>query len=244
MSEPKHSSLYTQVKNKLLEDIRAGVYQTGDKLPIELDLCSMYGVSRTTIRLAMQQLYLEGHIRKIQGRGTFVTKNKITHRTLAPLHSFADHMQELGKRSASKVLETGIIPAEPPFDHLLRIPAQSPITRIDRLRLADDEPVVYELSYIPWHVAPALNNEDCTGSLFKLLKEKYDKPILRSVETIEPIIVEPDIAALLQIKAGSPIFRMKTIAFTKEDAPVEYSIGYIRSDAASFVIDRSYPAEM
>ncbi|MFD0589647.1 GntR family transcriptional regulator [Paenibacillus sp. GCM10027627] len=242
MPNPKHSSLYTQVKAKLYEDMRTGVYQSGDRLPTEKELCDIHGVSRTTIRQALQQLELEGRIRKIQGKGTFVMKEKITHHTLAPMSSFEDHMHELGRRSESRVLEATVIPAESPIHNLLHVPLHSPVTKLLRLRLADDEPISFETSYIPWHVAPGLSQDNCTGSLFKLLKEKYEKPVLRSVETLEAAIVEPGIAKLLEIDAGSPVFRITIMAYSDGDGLVEYRILYLRSDASNFSIERRYPA--
>ncbi|TJY42878.1 GntR family transcriptional regulator [Cohnella pontilimi] len=243
MSEEKNASLYKQVKRKLLDDIRSGVYKVGDKLPTELEFCEIYNVSRTTIRLALQQLDLEGRIKKIQGKGTFVVKGKIPHHTWAPISSFPEHMHDLGRRAESRVLETAVIPAASPFDELLNIPAQSPVTKVARLRIADDEPVSYEVSYIPWQTAPGLASDDLTGSLFKLLREKYGVHINRSVETLEPVVVEPEVAELLKIEPGTPVFLIKTISYVEPDTPVEYSTGYFRSDTSNFIIERQYRPE-
>jgi GntR family transcriptional regulator len=243
VSDEKNASLYRQVKQKLLDDIRSGNYKVGDKLPTELEFCEIYNVSRTTVRLALQQLDLEGRIKKIQGKGTFVVKGKIPHRTSAPISSFPDLMQDLGRRAESRVLEAVVIPAASPIDELLQIPAQSPVTKLARLRIADDEPIAYEVSYIPWQAAPGLASDDLTGSLFKLLREKYGVQINRAVETLEPVIVEADIAELLMIEAGSPVFLMKTISSVDPDTPVEYSTGYFRSDTSNFIIERHYRPE-
>jgi GntR family transcriptional regulator len=240
VSEEKNASLYRQVTKKLLDDIRSGIYKVGDKLPTELEFCEIYNVSRTTVRLALQQLDIEGRIKKIQGKGTFVVKGKIPHHTSALISSFPDHMRDLGRRAESRVLEATVIPAASPIDDLLNIPIKSPVTKLARLRIADDEPVAYEVSYIPWQVAPGLTSDDLTGSLFKLLRDKYGIQINRSIEILEPVIVQPEIAALLKIEAGSPVFLMKTISYVEPDTPVEYNTGYYRNDTSNFIIERHH----
>ncbi|MDB4865796.1 MAG: putative GntR family transcriptional regulator [Cohnella sp.] len=243
MSEEKNSSLYKQVKDKLLDAIRSGTYQIGDQLPTEQEFCELYNVSRTTVRLALQQLDMEGRIKKIQGKGTFVVKGKIPHYTSASISSFPEQMQLLGRRAERKVLEATVIPAAPPIDDLLTIPPVSPVTKLARLRIADDEPIAYEVSYIPWHVAPGLASDDCTGSLFKLLREKYGVRIVRSVEALEPVIVNPEIAELLKIETGTPAFLMKTVSYNDNETPVEYSTSYFRNDTSNFIIERHYRPE-
>ncbi|MBW7454289.1 GntR family transcriptional regulator, partial [Paenibacillus sepulcri] len=117
MSTNKNVALYVVVKQKLREAIKEGQYQPGEQLPTEDELCKMYNVSRTTIRQALQQLELEGRINKIQGKGTFIStaKSGIVHHMIAPIVSFSDHMQELGRRSETRVLEASVVPAGPPF---------------------------------------------------------------------------------------------------------------------------------
>ncbi|WP_274650991.1 GntR family transcriptional regulator [Paenibacillus humicola] len=241
--EEKTTALYTQVKTKLLDAIQSGTYKAGDKLPTELELCELYQVSRTTIRLALQQLDLEGRIQKIQGKGTFVMKGKIPHRTLAPIMSFPDHMQHLGRRSDSRVLEAIVVPADLTLGELLHIDPDAPVTKLVRLRIADDVPVAHEVSYIPWYLGPGLASDDCTGSLFKLLREKYGRRIVKSVETLEPVIPERAIASLLNIEPGIPTFLMKTVTYLEDDTPIEYSLSYHRGDTANFIIERYYPPE-
>jgi GntR family transcriptional regulator len=240
MSEAKNASLYKQVELKLLDAIRTGIYKNGEKIPTELALCELYNVSRTTIRLALQQLNVVGRIKKIQGKGTFVVKEKIPHHTLAPIMSFPEQMENLGRRSESRVLEAIVVPADSPLAEFLHITPNSPVTKLVRLRMADDEPVYHEITYIPWQVAPGLASDDCTGSLFKLLKEKYGLQVTRSVETLEPVIVEDAIAGVLKIEAGSPCFLIKTVSYIGDDMPIEYSIGIFRSDLSNFIIERRY----
>lgn len=238
MTVAKSLPLYTQVKEKLLDAIRSGIYANGAKLPTEQELCERYQVSRTTVRLALQQLEFEGRITKIQGKGTFVQKEKIPHYTLGPIVSFSDRMQDLGKQSESRILEAGVIPSDQELEEILGIPEKSPVTKFVRLRFADHEPVSYEVCYIPWQIAPGLSGKNLTGSLFKLLKEEYNLQVYRSVDRLEPVIIGHDVAEILQAEPGSPAFQIKTVSYIKDGTPVEYSIGVFRSDLANFIVER------
>ncbi|MCM3630892.1 GntR family transcriptional regulator [Paenibacillus glycanilyticus] len=236
------TSKYAIVKQKLLDSIKSGHYQPGEQLPTEDELCKMYNVSRTTIRQALQQLELEGRINKIQGRGTFIStsKSEIVHHMLAPIVSFSDHMEELGRRSETRILEASVIPAVHPFQLHLDIPEQSPVTKLVRLRLADDQPVAHETIYLPWSLAPGLSNEKEIGSLFKLLQDKYGHRIDRSVDTLKPVIADEEIAKLLNIEPGSPSIHIETISFLQDNTPIEYSESIFSTEMSHFVIERKY----
>lgn len=236
------TSKYAIVKQHLLDAIKSGHYQPGDQLPIEDELCKMYTVSRTTIRQALQQLELEGRINKIQGKGTFIstTQSEIVHHMLAPIVNFTELMEELGRRSETRILESSVVPAIPPFQLQLDIPEQSPVTKLVRLRLADDQPVAHETIYLPWSLAPGLSNEKEIGSLFKLLKEKYGHQIERSVDTLKPVIADEAIAKLLNIESGSPSFHIRTVSYLQDNTPIEYSESVFRTDMSHFVIERRY----
>jgi GntR family transcriptional regulator len=242
MSPTKNNALYAIVKQDLMIAIKSGIYKAGEQLPTEDELCKIHNVSRTTVRLALQQLELEGRIKKIQGKGTFVTTTnpQIVHHMLAPIISFTEHMKDLGRRSETRVLESTVIPATAPLEEILQVPAQSPVTKLTRLRLADDEPVAYEVSYIPWQLAPGLSNEDSIGSLFKLLREKYRLRIDRSLDTLKPVATAGDVAILLKIAPGSPSIDIRTVSYLADNTPVEYSEGIFRSDVAHFIIERNY----
>ncbi|SFI39839.1 GntR family transcriptional regulator [Paenibacillus sp. UNC496MF] len=235
-------SKYAVVKQHLLGAIKSGEYRPGDQLPTEDELCKLYNVSRTTIRQALQQLELEGRINKIQGRGTFIAdaKSEIVHHMLAPIVNFSELMEELGRRSETRLLASSVVPAEPPFQSQLDIPGQSPVTKLVRLRLADDQPVAYETIYLPWSLAPGLSNEEEIGSLFKLLKEKYGRPIDRSLDTLKPVIADEAVAELLRIEPGAPCFHIRTVSYLQDNTPIEYSESFFRADMSHFVIERRY----
>jgi GntR family transcriptional regulator len=208
----------------------------------EDELCKIHNVSRTTVRLALQQLESEDLVKKIQGKGTFVTTNQsqIVHHMMAPITSFTEHMKELGRQPETRLLHSQVIQASAPFDEILQVPAGSPVSKLVRLRLADGEPVAHEVCYIPWHLAPGVSNEDLTGSLFEVLREKYGLKVIRSFDTLKPIIISDELARLLLIEPNSPSIYIQTVSYLDDNTPVEYSESVFRSDTANFIIQRDF----
>ncbi len=156
------------------------------------------------MRLALQQLELEGYIKRIQGKGTFVSAAKIQTPIPHKITSFAEQMR--GLRSESKVLELVVIPADHSIAELLKMKENEPVNKLVRVRYAEGEPLQYHTSYIPWKAAPGLAQEECTGSLFELLRTKYNIEISRGTESIEPILTDETISGHLLTNVGAPAF--------------------------------------
>jgi GntR family transcriptional regulator len=238
MEVKQGTSLYYTVKEKLLELIKSGKYKLGDQLPTESELCQTYDVSRTTIRLALQQLELEGHIQRVQGKGTFVSKPKIRESLTRNIRTFVEQMKDLGISSLSNVIEFVIIPADDTLADTLQIEEKDPVIKLVRVRYADAEPLQYVTSYLPWRVAPGLINDDCTGSLFDLLRSKYGVAINRSVESIEPVLLDEMVSKMLDVPAGSPAFLLESLTYNDKEQPIEYSYGLVRGDRFKFTMER------
>jgi GntR family transcriptional regulator len=234
------NALYSQIKDKIETEIKGEKYKAGDALPSEFQLCRDYNVSRTTIRLALQQLELEGRINKVQGKGTFVSKPKIKQSLTSSTKGFIDQMIDQGLQPRSDVLSLKVIPADSALAAHLQIHANDPVNQFVRVRLADDEPLQYETIYIPWKIAPGLVDDDCQGSLFQLLKSKYNIHIDRTVESIEPILVTDTISKHLNIPIGAPAFSIETITYSSENTPIEYSSAIFRGDRSKFTVERFY----
>lgn len=231
-------ALYTIIKFKIIELIKSGKYQANDQLPTESEFCEEYNVSRTTVRLALQQLELEGFVKKVQGKGTFVSIAKIQTPITQKIQSFAEQMQ--GRNSESKVLELEVIPADLAIAHILGITEQDPIIKLVRLRYAENEPIQYHTSYIPWKVAPGLTSDECNKSLFEVLRTKYKIYISKGTESIEPILTDEVVSNYLNIPVGSPSFLSESTTYDEKGTAVEYAQIITRGDRTKFVVEQSY----
>jgi GntR family transcriptional regulator len=242
MNEKQEASLYILVKNQIIEAIQIGTYQVGDKLPTEMELCEEYNVSRTTVRIALQQLVMEGRINKVQGKGTFVTKPKIKQSLTTAWKGFASQLMEQGYQPKTEIIDLKVVPADFTLAQHLKINENDPVNQLVRVRYANDEPLQYETSYIPWKIAPGLINdeEDCKSSLFQLLKNKYNIIIHKTVEALEPVLATEEASSYIGIPVGSPIFSLETITYNDELIPIEYSNALFRGDLSKFTIERMY----
>lgn len=233
--------LHTLIKEHILDMIQTGKYQVDDKLPTEAELCEQFNVSRTTSRLALQQLALEGKVYRVSGKGTFVSKPKVRHNVTAPRLSFFEQMHAQGLQPSNKIIDFQVIPATRFLAETLNVQEMDPVNKITRIRYADNDPLIYETSHIPWKLAPGLTAEDCKESIFQLLLRKYKLPIKRTLESIEPVLVDDYIGKFLNIPAGTPILLIETVTYTDDDLPIEYAHGYYRGDRAKFVVERNFP---
>ena len=126
-------------------------------------------------------------------------------------------------------------------DHL-KIKENDPVHRLVRIRYANDEPLFYAISYVPWHFAPGLVNDEeaCKGSLYQILQNKYGVKIHKTIEEIEPILANKSISEYLSVSEGSPVFSLETIAYNTDLVPIEYSESTFRGDRSKFTIERLY----
>ena len=242
MTTTEHASLYSIVKRKIMKKIQIGKYKVGDKLPTEMELCEEYNVSRTTVRIALQELSLEGRINKIQGKGTFVSKPKIQQSLSTIEKGFASQIIEQGYEPKTDIIDLQVIPADPSLADHLKIKENDPVHRLVRIRYANDEPLFYAISYIPWHFAPGLVNDEeaCKGSLYQILQNKYGVKIHKTIEEIEPILANKSISEYLSVSEGSPVFSLETVTYNTDLVPIEYSESTFRGDRSKFTIERLY----
>src|SRR3989442_12850833 len=136
---------YYQLKEIMRERVRAGEWQPGDLIPSERELGETYGISRMTARQAITDLVNEGLFYREQGKGTFVSRNKITQQ-LIHLTGFTEDIRARGQRPGTRVLSAEMRLADEPTAERLRINPGALIFHLQRLRLADGEPLAIELS--------------------------------------------------------------------------------------------------
>ena len=213
--------LSQHVKNWLRDAIESDVYRSGEQIPSENELVAKFGVSRSTIRHAISELALEGWLYRIQGRGTFVSKPKFR-QTLSRLTSFTEDMRMLGLTPKSKLL---LCQAEEPDQITIKQLGLSPgdeVIRLERLRLADDEPVAINISILPRKLVPGLDEMDLENqSLYEILEKHYGHIIARAEQTLEPVLADEAAAQLLQVPSNTPLLLVEGVTFLRNDVAIE-----------------------
>ena len=230
--------LYYQLMNLIKREIHSGILKEGDMIPSESQLCAKYGVSRSTVRQALNQLVEENLIIRRRGKGSFIASRKL-HRNLSYLYSFTEDMLAMGLTPHSKVLEKTIIDAPSDILNLLDMPAgKTQVFKLTRLRMANNEPLLLETTYIPLHLCPDIVNEDfSSASLYSVLRTKYNLDPHKAIETYESIKLSKEVAGLLGCKKSTTAFNIQRIAYLDTDIAFELTYSIARSDKCIFKVE-------
>jgi GntR family transcriptional regulator len=231
--------LYVQLRDALQEQIEQGVWVPGDQLPGDQELCEVYGVSRTVVRQALQELSYLGSIVRQRGRGTFVAEPKISSTSLVhSLMGFQEDMVERGLELHSEVLDKVMLPADTKVAHYLELESLDPIVKLERLRFVEGEPIVHVTSFLPYDLCPTIMNADLSErSLYAFLEDECGLRIARGRRGIEAIAVNDTEAQLLQIEVGAPAIRMESVSFLQDGRPIEYFDALFRGDRSRFELE-------
>jgi GntR family transcriptional regulator len=229
--------LYHQAKCALIDAIEAGEWDAGEQLPNEDKLAESFGVSKVTVRQALQELASMGYVRREQGRGTFVSRPKFDHGP-RELTSFSEEMQRHKLTATSRVIEATLATADVRIAEALQIPIGEPVFMLKRLRLADAEPMGIQTAYIPAALTPRLLDVDFgSASLYDVLAVRYGLVPARARETYSAVPVDPKPAGLLGVAPGSPVLAVERITFLASGKPLEFVKSIMRSDRYSITLD-------
>ena len=202
----------------------------GDRVPTESELVSRYGVSRITVRKVLDLLAREGLIVRERGRGTHVAHLRLEH-GLARVVSFTDDMRQRGFQAGTKVLFSGLQPAPESIARELAVPEGTELARLDRLRLADGEPMCIEQSYLVHRLLPGILDHDfSTRSLREVKVGEYGIRWSRARQTIQAVLATPELAHVLSVKPNAALLYIERVSYSQEDVPVEFLRVYYRAD--------------
>jgi GntR family transcriptional regulator len=223
---------YYGVKRQLLDLTRA--MTPGTALAPERELARRYGTSRTTVRQALTELAVEGRLVRMQGKGTFVAKPKVAQ--VLELTGYTEDMRSHGLQPQSTILDTGYIAASEELAGYLGIRPGTRALRIYRLRLADNEPMSIDSTYLPARRFPGLRrNLRKNQSLYGTLAAEYGVELAEAQETIETVLAGPQDARLLGVDVGLPLLLVSRHCFDAAGTPVEWAQSWYRGDRYKIV---------
>jgi GntR family transcriptional regulator len=231
---PLHHQVYLDLRAAL----DAGEWRPGDQLPPERELAERYGCSLITVRRALGDLARERRLERTRGRGTFVTRPPIA-LDLDGTMSFTDELQVLGHDPATRVVTARTIPAEAAVADALAVPLGASVVHLERLRMADGEPLLLEQVFLPEARFPGLLASDLEhGSLYDLLLDRYGTSVTRAREALEPISLPLREAQLLGVEPHRPALLIEGVAFDAGGRPVEFARSYVRGDRTRYYVER------
>ena len=214
--------LYHQLREALLEALQSGYWQEGDPIPTEREMCRNYDVSRITVRRAIEDLVRDGFLVTRQGKGTFVARPKIQ-RHLSQLKGFSDEMIEEGHRPGSRLLSLRHEPAAGKVADALGVEHGAWIWIVERLRLADEEPMGISRAHLHLPSGTYLTPDELRQqqSLWGLLREK-GITFASSEVTIQAVLATEQEAELLGVAPGVPLLLVEGVVCAPDGSPIEY----------------------
>ncbi len=227
--------LYLQLSQHIENAILSGQLQAGDPLPSERDIASIADISRVTVRKAIGKLVQEGLVIQRQGSGTSVApQSDRVQQSLSRLTSFSEDMIRRGVKARSVWLEKGLFQPSPHESMVLALPPDSLVSRVSRLRIADDRPLAIERASLPPEILP--DPEKVEDSLYALLDEKGNKPV-RAMQRISATNLSSGEASLLQVMEGAASLNIERISYLDSGKVVEFTRSVYRGDAYDFVAE-------
>lgn len=229
--------LYYQIKELLKAKIESGEFQPHERLPSENELEQLFRVSRMTARRALSELENEGYVYREQGRGTFVAEPKLR-QSLLRLTGFTEDMLARGLKPGARVLEVQVL-REKTVTEKMGIPSDEELVKVQRIRLANDEPMALETSYVRRVLCPGLEEEDLNDrSLYKTLNERYGIQLGKAHQTLEAKLADEFESQVLGIPVGRPVLHIERLTFLEDETtPVEYVRSTYRADRYRFYVE-------
>jgi GntR family transcriptional regulator len=210
----------------------------GDAIPSERQLSSDLGVSRLTVRAALDDLVREGYLVRKRGSGTFVSEPKIAQELT--MTSFTEDMQRRGMVPESRTLNLHTTLAGVWLGRILHVSPSEPIVVVKRLRLADRETMAIETLHVRGSLVPGLSAEDLERrSFYELLTDRYGIDVVGGLQTIEPTVTNEEESTALGVPLHSPAFLFERTTRSRTDEIVEYVRSIYRGDRYRLVTELS-----
>jgi GntR family transcriptional regulator len=224
--------LYIQLTRIFLEDVTSGRWKLNQKIPTEEELCRHYDVSKITVRQAISNLVSDGHLMKIQGKGTFVT-SVMPVLGLSMRTRFSEEMFGEEVNTEKNILYKGV--QDPSQEIRTYLKTTDSIFHLRCKRTVNGEPAYLDDSFVPCHMLPGIEQLDFSQtSFYSLLQERALKKIFKVIQTVEVLEVWGDSATCLDLKEGIPALAVHRLLFSSDNTPVGYTRFLGRSDRYKF----------
>jgi GntR family transcriptional regulator len=227
--------LYYQLKQILLEKIEQAEWTPDEPIPSEQKLQETYGLSRTTVRQALDDLVIEGYLNRYRGRGTYLAQPKVADEPSSGL-DLQKYMALQGIRLGWRVLDQQWL--EPPafVRSALRLEPGAQVYCLRRLRLADDGPIGYHCAYTPRPFAEQIDHSALTEGESLTYLRKLDLGPIRVHRTLEAVAAAHDDQDLLGLEQSAPVLQLDRLVTDEADAPIEFLRARYRGDRFKYQI--------
>lgn len=236
----KKLPLYFQIESILRSKILTGELKEGDRLPPENELSKQFGVSPLTVRQALSFLVEEGLLDRKPGIGTIVKKNPDEKITLS-LSGKIDELLSVGLETETKCLRSEIIRGLDRPMRYLKLSEADPFYFMEKVRYWKGIPIMVVREYAPWSlIRLSSKDEKSILSLYSILTQKKGLTLKEVFQTIESLIADKEIASLLQIEMGSPLFYVERTFIEESGVPFLFQVTFTRAEYFKFSVHLSW----
>jgi GntR family transcriptional regulator len=231
VSREANLPLWMQLKSILQGRIQSGELLPDSQLHSEHELCRMYGVSRTVVREALNELVHDRFIYRIQGKGTFISGRKEEQDFAGSNIGFSGEMIGKGREVMTKILKQTLVKPSAREKRMLRLDAHQPVVKIRRLMIIDEQVrMLVDMSF-PADLVSGFENVNLRNrSIYDILKRSYGLVPASSERWIEAILPTKKQAAFLNVSVETPLLGIESCAYLSDGRVFEYYYGLHRSD--------------
>ena len=222
---PRYHQIYLVLREQLAE----GRYDPAEPLPGELELADAFGVSRVTMRAALDRLAVEGLIRRHRGRGTFVQPQAVQ-AARAPISGLLENILNMGLRTSVRLVDLAFIPAPPEVAEALKLDFGDPVQKAVRVRSHRGAPLSHITTFVPERFAKSLGRRELASKPMLSLLEEAGVKVAGADQAVSAKLADHSVAPLLDVDIGSPLLAVTRTVFDESGTPVQFLRGLYRPD--------------
>lgn len=223
--------LYRVIYDDIVAQIRSGELAPAAQLASEPDLAKRYGVSRMTVRQALDLLVADELVSRRRGTGTFVREQTRRGRRFNRLRSFADELADTGAEVVSELVRAEVTRPTDEVAAALGLDEGDSVNRLTRVRRVGGTAAALQDAWVPYAVAPGLTREPLVeGSLYRTLAERYAVDLRWADQSMTADVLGETEASLLGVPPGGAVLRGVRTTFSDADRPVEFTYGWTLPD--------------
>jgi GntR family transcriptional regulator len=223
---PRYHQIYLVLREQLAE----GRYDPARALPGELELAGAFGVSRVTMRAALDKLAEEGLIRRHRGRGTFAQPHAAQAAGRAPISGLLENILNMGLRTTVRLVDLTFIPAPTEVAEALKLDFGDPVQKAVRVRSHRGAPLSHITTFVPERFAQALGRRELASKPMLSLLEESGVKVSGADQTVSAKLADHAVAPLLGVDIGSPLLAVTRTVYDEGGTPVQFLRGLYRPD--------------
>lgn len=222
--------LYHQIYTALRERIRSGALPAETVLPGEQELTRALGVSRITIKRALNELASQGLVRRQRGHGTVVVYNATSPVVKGSFDNLIDSLRQMGVETTVQLVDVAFVPAAGEAADALGLPDDALVQRAVRVRRLDDDPFSHLVTFVPQDIAERYSTEELATKPLLQLLERAGAKAYDAEQTISATAAEAPVAAALRLPAGAPLLRIQRVMRDRSGRAVQYIVAHYRPE--------------